>query len=96
MHCLDGRRITSLLILLLRRIQGWSPIPTFSEYWRFQVSSHTLIPTAEVEKTTKELEKFATEIANVVMPDSIPRWLWEGDRGAVVSGVKLVSKPQAK
>jgi tyrosine-protein phosphatase OCA6 len=34
LHCLDGRRISSLVVLLLRRVQGWSPLTTLSEYWR--------------------------------------------------------------
>jgi tyrosine-protein phosphatase OCA6 len=34
LHCLDGRRISSLVVLLLRRVQGWSPLTALSEYWR--------------------------------------------------------------
>jgi hypothetical protein len=34
LHCLDGRRISSLVVLLLRRVQGWSPLAALSEYWR--------------------------------------------------------------
>ena len=33
-HCLDGRRVTSVLILLLRRLQLWAPQSAFAEYWR--------------------------------------------------------------
>lgn len=33
-HCLDGRRITSLAVLLLRRLQGWCVDAAIEEYWR--------------------------------------------------------------
>ena len=33
-HCLDGKRITSLLVLMIRRLQGWAPMSALSEYWR--------------------------------------------------------------
>jgi hypothetical protein len=90
-HCLDGRRITGLFVALMRRIQGWTPLPTFSEYWRlakifigcdschvsvyrYQVSNRTPIPTAEVEKTTKDLEKFCADCVDVILPSAtIPR-----------------------
>ena len=33
-HCLDGRRIAGLVVLYLRRMQGWTPISAIAEYWR--------------------------------------------------------------
>jgi protein tyrosine/serine phosphatase len=33
-HCLDGRRIVGLVVLLLRRLQGWATVNAFAEYWR--------------------------------------------------------------
>jgi len=90
-HCLDGRRITSLVVLMLRRAQGWSPLSALSEYWRYQVGFRSLIPTLEVEKTTKELELFVAQLNDVVLPESMPKWLWGGDRSVVVPGVQLKS-----
>eukprot|EP01035_Chromulina_nebulosa_P033545 gene33545-44918_t len=37
-HCLDGRKITGLLVLLIRRVQGWTPFAALSEYWRHQLA----------------------------------------------------------
>jgi hypothetical protein len=40
---------------------------------RFQVSFRSLIPTQEVEKTTKELETFAAQCGDIVLPESMPK-----------------------
>ncbi|KAJ1442977.1 protein-tyrosine phosphatase [Ochromonadaceae sp. CCMP2298] len=61
-HCLDGRRISSLVVLLLRRLQGWAPLYCLSEFWRYQV-----------ERGTKELEAFAGKCGNVLLPESMPK-----------------------
>lgn len=34
LHCLDGRRIVGLVVLLLRRLQGWSLVSSLAEFWR--------------------------------------------------------------
>lgn len=34
-HCLDGRRIMSVFVLMLRKVQAWNPVSSFTEYWRF-------------------------------------------------------------
>jgi tyrosine-protein phosphatase OCA6 len=60
-HCLDGRRITSLLTLLLRRWEGWNNIACLSEYWRFQVAGRSAMATLDVEKQTKDLERFLND-----------------------------------
>jgi tyrosine-protein phosphatase OCA6 len=52
-HCLDGRRIVGLVILMLRKIQGYSPLPAMEEYWRFQTVSKSPIPANEIEKNTR-------------------------------------------
>jgi tyrosine-protein phosphatase OCA6 len=57
-HCLDGRRVIGILILLLRRLQGWAPLPAMNEFWRYQVASRLPIPASEIERTTRDLEKF--------------------------------------
>lgn len=94
-HCLDGRRITSLLILLLRKIQGWTPLYCFSEYWRFQVAFKPLFPASEVERTTKELEKWCcNDVLEVVVPEgaTLPAWLWGDDKKVSLVGVKIRNK----
>lgn len=73
-HCLDGRRISGLFVLLVRRLQGWNPLAAFSEYWRYQTVTKLPIATSELEKTTKELSKFFAEIPDVVkFTSTIPR-----------------------
>ena len=37
-HCLDGRKITGLVVVMIRRLQGWNPYTTLSEFWRFHYS----------------------------------------------------------
>lgn len=94
-HCLDGRRVTSLLVLLLRRLQGWTPLSTLSEYWRYQVSCRSPILRTEIEKATKELESWAaSNFGEVVLPDSIPKWLWGGDKHTTVQGIKISTHKQ--
>ena len=42
-HCLDGRRITGLFVLLLRRLQGYIPEFSSAEFWRFLILSFLLL-----------------------------------------------------
>ncbi len=64
-HCLDGRRITSLLVLLLRRLQRWTPSAAFKEFWKFQ---HSCRPPSsfgswdDIEKITIEAEAFVGDV----------------------------------
>lgn len=88
-HCLDGRRITGLFVLLLRRLQGYSPLSAVSEFWRYQMYSKSSIQQIEIERTSKDLEKFALELVDVMVPERIPRWLWSGNRNSTIPGVKL-------
>ncbi len=60
-HCLDGRRITSLLVMLLRKCSGWNNCACLCEYWRFQVAGRAAMATLDVEKQTKDLERFLNE-----------------------------------
>lgn len=93
-HCLDGRRITSLLVLLLRRLQGWLPLSAIDEYWRYQSSWRSpSISLTEVEKNVREIENFASELSEVIVPERIPLWLWSGVRNVKVQGVRLKHVP---
>jgi len=40
---------------------------------RYQVPFRAPVPTLEVEKTTKELELFAAQCADLVLPESMPK-----------------------
>ena len=95
-HCLDGRRITGLVVLLLRRLQGWLPLAALAEYWRYQASprQQQLVNLTEVEKSVREIEKFASEAFEVVVPERVPTWLWAGNRGTTkLAGVRLKHVP---
>jgi tyrosine-protein phosphatase OCA6 len=75
-HCIDGRRVTSLIVLLLRKLQGWSAVSAFSEFWRFQVVGKSpMVTTLEVEKQTRDLERFCWDIVeySVAIPEKYPR-----------------------
>ena len=93
-HCLDGRRITSLFVLILRRLQGWLPLSALGEYWRYQsLARSPTVGLIEVEKIVREVENFASELSEVVVPERIPNWLWSGNRNMKLSGVKLKFSP---
>jgi hypothetical protein len=54
-------------VLLLRKLQGWAPQGAFSEYWGLQLANNFSPPSiTEIEKTTKDIEKFATEVTEVM------------------------------
>jgi protein tyrosine/serine phosphatase len=66
-HCLDGRRITGLLVLLIRKLQGWTPSAAFTEYWNYQNALRPTTLTAfDMEKMTKEISKFIVETTNLL------------------------------
>lgn len=91
-HCLDGRRLTGLLVLLLRRLQCWSPQFSFTEFWRYQDSRGVTI--SDLERSSRDIEKFLLDFnEEIVIPETIPSWLWGGDRATVVPGLKLKYVP---
>jgi tyrosine-protein phosphatase OCA6 len=95
-HCLDGKRICSLLVLMIRRLQGWTPISALSEYWRFQLPSKSPISSIEVEKSTKELQEFVVELRGVIVTEFIPKWLWYADKSTNVQGVHKISSASSR
>jgi len=65
--------MTSLVVLLLRRIQGWAPLTNYSEFWRYEITNRSpLIPSSEIGRITKELERFCVEVKDVVLPEHCP------------------------
>ena len=40
---------------------------------RYQTAMRPTVPSSEIEKVSRELEKFASEFGEVVIPESIPR-----------------------
>lgn len=91
-HCLDGRRLTGLLVLLLRRLQCWSPQFSFTEFWRHQDSRGVTI--IDLERSSRDIEKFLVEFnEEIIIPETIPSWLWDGDRVTIVPGLKLKHIP---
>ena len=93
LHCLDGRRIVGLVVLLLRRLQGWSTVNALAEFWRFQTAMRPVMHPVEIEKTTRDLEKFVNDFGDVIITENIPRWLWNGNRGTTVHGVRIRHVP---
>lgn len=42
---------------------------------RFQTAMRPTVPSSEIEKVSRELEKFASEFGEVIIPENIPRYL---------------------
>ena len=58
-HCLDGRRITGIFVLCIRRLQQWTALSAISEYWRFHTYSRSaLIQQSDVNKVSVEMDQF--------------------------------------
>lgn len=78
-HCLDGRRITGLVVLLIRRMQGWAPGAAFAEYWRYQTVMRPPVSVFEMERVSKETVKFILDTIAMVRvsrrEQEIPRWV---------------------
>ena len=99
-HCLDGRRVCSLVVLLLRRLQGWTPQASFAEFFQYiSYNTKALRPVdesdriSEFEKTSKEVGRFCQETCEVEVPEDIPSWLWDGFRQTVVPGFRFKYNP---
>eukprot|EP00903_Cladosiphon_okamuranus_P006671 g6513.t1 len=69
-HCPDGRVLCGVVLWCLRRLQCWDDRASAAEFARFSC----VLPPPEVEKF---VESFGEE---VTIPQSVPRWLWGGDR----------------
>lgn len=98
-HCLDGRRITSLVVLLLRRLQGWTPQASFAEFFKYIVyNAKALRPVDEAdrimefEKTSKDLGRFLQEMCDVEVPAHVAPWL-STSRQQAVPGVRFKYNP---
>jgi hypothetical protein len=72
-HCLDGRRITGLLVLLLRRLQHYCPDYSYSEYTKAQLPVSTPYP--EELRVNREFDRFVNEISEefVLPTEGLPR-----------------------
>jgi len=71
MHCLDGAHNTGLVIMCLRKLENWTLSVIFNEFTRFTRDS-------QVHSNESEfVENFKTQI---MIPTSIPNWLWQGER----------------
>ena len=75
-HCVDGAHTTGTIIMCLRKLQNWSLSVIFNEFIRFTRDN-------SINSTESDfVETFKREI---MVPVSIPKWLWEGDRHSSVS-----------
>jgi tyrosine-protein phosphatase OCA6 len=66
LHCLDGRRITALLVLILRKLQNWTPGASFSEYWAYQTVLRNPLTPTEIERNSREIIRFVLETASMI------------------------------
>ncbi|RKP20656.1 hypothetical protein ROZALSC1DRAFT_27874 [Rozella allomycis CSF55] len=70
LHCVDGRLNTGVIVMSLRKLQGWSSSSYINEYIRILD-----VPDIGIEEN-EFMEKYCPEID---LPfDSLPDWLWGG------------------
>lgn len=65
-HCLDGRHVVGLVVMVLRKLMQWDTAANHQEYLRF---------TREVQD---ELSFIADCTGPVLIPTHLPQWLWGG------------------
>ncbi|KAG5487862.1 hypothetical protein LSCM4_07543 [Leishmania orientalis] len=65
-HCLDGRHVTGLVVMALRKLLQWDAKVAHAEYQRF---------TREVQD---EVAFIADYTGPLVVPPHLPAWLWGG------------------
>lgn len=46
----------------------------FIHFVRFQTAMRPAVPAIEIDKISRELEKFASEFGEVIIPEDIPRY----------------------
>lgn len=70
LHCEDGTHITGLVIMCLRRLQGWTSESYISEYLRY-------VPSRKIEEFEKSFLKSYTGPIHV--QEKYPSWLADSD-----------------
>ncbi|KPI83249.1 tyrosine phospatase-like protein [Leptomonas seymouri] len=73
-HCLDGRHVTGLVMMGIRKLQQWDITAAHAEYLRF---------TGEEQD---EVSFIADYTGPLLVPPHIPPWLWGGSLYDPVSG----------
>ncbi|KAJ3191895.1 hypothetical protein HK101_007309 [Irineochytrium annulatum] len=92
-HCVDGAGVTSVIVMLLRRLQMWRMSCVLSERSRF-LGGDGSVEQEEVEF----VEGFTGEVDLTECAGGLPRWLWGGRPGFrrhPVMRVKLPPVPGA-
>ena len=65
--------VTYINYLCFNRILRMPTLYCCCRCCRFQATFRSPIPTIEVEKTTRELEIFASQCSDIVIPESMPK-----------------------
>ena len=99
-HCLDGRRVTGLVVLLLRKLQCWDPQSSFAEFFQHLTWNTSTLRAVdepdrlvELEKMSRDISKFLLDIKELTIPGDIPWWLWNGKRNSRVPGFRFKFNP---
>lgn len=67
-HCLDGRHVAGMVMMTLRKAQGWGTAAIEAEYQRFNG-----------ECMSEDERGFLSDFAGgFMMPERIPNWMWGG------------------
>lgn len=96
-HCLDGRRITGLMVLLLRRLENYCVDFAYSEFWNFQLP--IVMPYHEELRLNRDFDRFVNDIAEefLLPSEGIPKFLWDGELGrSYPPGLKVSQRGQKK
>jgi len=68
-HCLDGSLITGVIFMCLRKLQLWDSSIIHIEYIRY---------TRDDEISSEAIEFVEKYNGEIVIPEKIPHWLWNG------------------
>ncbi|KAL7751874.1 protein-tyrosine-phosphatase [Sorochytrium milnesiophthora] len=84
LHCLDGQQISGLVLVCLRKLQGWAVSSAVSEYLRFVSEDHASNEELEfIDKFAGEIEVPMAQGPELGVPEgqsrpAIPAWIWGG------------------
>lgn len=84
LHCLDGRQVTGLVVMALRKLQHWDIAANHAEYCRYA-------------KGVEDEVAFITDYNGPIeVPPRIPKWLWDGSWADANGSPRPRLHPQVK
>jgi tyrosine-protein phosphatase OCA6 len=91
LHCLDGCVLTGVVVMCLRKLQGWTWDAMESEALRYRVGR---LWDPKGGSSEVEVKKFVRDFSDeVVVPETVPSWLWQGQRGHSHQHIRIRHDP---